>query len=208
MKTRSIHKHLIHQNLIRLQKGFTAIEALAIMAILALLATLMASLFSGDSSKAVKLFADMKTIADTTNRAVLDLGGVPNRLSVLWNRTDAVAGNMFNGIAATNSWSGPYLERQPTDAANNITESSISDATTINIAREAGNPTTNGSNYTWVYYLRASNVPNPVIIEAIKKCANTDVVTNATFVNGKCRATLGAGAVEVGTFDLKVSDSR
>ena len=190
------------------QKGFTLIELIVVLSVIVVLATFVASKFSGDSSKAVKLFADMKTLSDSIQRTVVDLGGVPSRLSVLWNRADATAGNMFNGISATNSWNGPYTERQPTDANNAITETSIADTTTINIAREAANLATNGGHYTWVYYLRASNVPNPIIIEAIKKCANTDTVTNATFVNGPCRATLGTGSVEFGTFDVKVSDSR
>jgi prepilin-type N-terminal cleavage/methylation domain-containing protein len=204
----SLERRLQANIVARKQRGFTLVELIVVLAVIVVLATFMASKFSGDSSKAVKLFSDMKTLSDSAQRAVVDLGGVPNRLSVLWNRTDATAGNMFNGITATNNWSGPYIDRQPTDANNAITESSIGDATTITIAREAANAATNGGNYTWVYYLRASNVPNAVIIEAIKKCANTDVVANATFVNGQCRATLGSGATEFGSFDVKVSDSR
>lgn len=204
----SLEKHLQESIAARKQCGFTLVELVVVLAVIVVLATFMASKFSGDSSKAVKLFSDMKTLSDSTQRAVVDLGGVPNRLSVLWNRTDATAGNMFNGIAANNNWSGPYIERQPTDANNAITESSIGDATTITIAREAANAATNGGNYTWIYYLRASNVPNAVIIEAIKKCVNTDIVASATFVSGQCRATLGSGATEFGSFDVKVSDSR
>jgi prepilin-type N-terminal cleavage/methylation domain-containing protein len=213
MKTNLLHTpslaiHIANHKQLKKQLGMTLIEVIVVLAVIVILATFMASKFSGDSSKAVKLFSDMKTLSDSTQRAVVDLGGVPSRLSVLWNRTDATAGNMFNGIAATNSWSGPYLERQPTDANNAITQASIGDTTTIAIAREAANLATNGGNYTWVYYLRASNVPNAVIIEAIKKCTNTDVIANATFINGQCRATLGSGATEFGTFDVKVSDSR
>lgn len=190
------------------QNGFTLIELIIVLSVIVVLATFVASKFSGDSSKAVKLFADMKTLSDSVQRSVVDLGGVPSKLSVLWNRADATSSNMFNGITATNSWNGPYIERQPTDSNNAITETSIADSTTIAIAREAANLSTNGGNYTWVYYLRASNVPNTIIIEAIKKCANTDTVANATFVNGPCRATIGSGSVEYGTFDVKISDSR
>jgi prepilin-type N-terminal cleavage/methylation domain-containing protein len=189
------------------QSGFTLIELIVVLAVIVALSTFVASKFTGDSSKAVKLFADMKTLSDSVQRAVVDLGGVPSKLSVLWNKADATSSNMYNGITATNSWSGPYIERQPTDSSNAITATSIADSTTIAIAREAANLSTNGGNLTWVYYLRASNVPNAVIIEAIKKCANTDTVANATFVNGQCRATAGT-TVEYGTFDVKISDSR
>lgn len=189
------------------QTGFTLIELIVVLAVIVALSTFVASKFTGDSSKAVKLFADMKTLSDSVQRAVVDLGGVPSKLSVLWNKADATSSNMYNSIAATNSWSGPYIERQATDSNNAITATSIADSTTIAIAREAANLSTNGGNLTWVYYLRASNVPNAVIIEAIKKCANTDTVANATFINGQCRATIGT-SVEYGTFDVKISDSR
>jgi len=189
------------------QGGFTMIELMVVLVVIGLLAALIAPQFSGDSSKATKLLADMTTVKDSVNRAKVEIGGVPNRLSVLWNRTDATASNMFNGIAATNTWNGPYIERQPTDGSNNISILSVADAATISVNREAASAA-NGGNYTWVYYLRANNIPNPIITEFIKKCSGTDVVANASFVNGSCRATPGSGATEFGTVDIKISDSR
>jgi prepilin-type N-terminal cleavage/methylation domain-containing protein len=192
---------------LRTQRGMTLIEIMVVIAVLGLLAGVFMSQYSGDKSKATRLLTNMKTVSTATNRAKMDMGGIPNRLSVLWNRTDATAGNMFNGIAGTNSWAGPYMERQPVDASNNIQEQAIGDATTISIAREAAS-VSNGGNYTWVYYLRASNVPNAIITEYVKTCSNTDTVASATFANGQCRATLGTGATEVGTVDFKIADSR
>jgi prepilin-type N-terminal cleavage/methylation domain-containing protein len=185
----------------------TLIEIMVVIAVLGLLAGVFMSTFSGDKSKATRLLTSMKTVSDATNRAKMDMGGIPNRLSVLWTRTDASAGNMYNGIAATNSWSGPYMERQPVDASNNIQERAISDATTISIAREAASAA-NGGNFTWVYYLRASNVPNAIITEYIKACSDSDAVATVSFANGKCRATLGTSATEVGSVDFKIADSR
>lgn len=189
------------------QSGFSLIEMLVALALIALLATLIFSTYSGDSSKATKLLSDMTTIRDSANRAKTELGGIPSRLSVLWNRTDATAANMYNGVASTNTWNGPYIERQGTDATNNITVPTIADAATISMNREAADAT-NGGNYTWVYFLRANNIPNPIITEFIKKCAGTDTVANATFLNSSCRATPGTGAVEFGTVDIKITDSR
>ena len=189
------------------QRGFSLMELAVVLGIIAVLASVMIGSFSGDSSKGTKLLADMTTLSNSVNRAKTELGGVPNRLSVLWDRTDATAGNMFNGITATTTWNGPYIERQPVNASNHITVSTIADAATISINREAAS-VANGGNYTWVYYLRASNIPNPIITEFIKKCSGTDVVANVTFANGKCRATLGTGATEFGTVDMKITDSR
>jgi len=189
------------------QRGMTLIEIMVVIAVLGMLAGVFMSQYSGDKSKATRLLTNMKVVADATNRAKMDIGGIPSRVSVLWSRTDATAGNMFNGVAGTTSWSGPYMERQPVDASNNIEERAIGDATTISIAREAASAT-NGGNFTWVYYLRAANVPNAVIAEFIKTCANTETIANATFANGQCRATPGTGATEVGSVDFKIADSR
>jgi prepilin-type N-terminal cleavage/methylation domain-containing protein len=189
------------------QKGFTLMELAVVLGIIAVLASVIIGSFSGDSSKGTKLLADMTTIGNAVNRAKVELGGVPSRLSVLWVRTDATAANMFNGIAATTTWGGPYIEGQPVDGSNNIRVSTIADAATISINREAASAA-NGGNYTWVYFLRASNIPNPIITEYIKKCSGTDAVDSVTFVNGKCRATLGTGATEFGTVDMKITDSR
>jgi prepilin-type N-terminal cleavage/methylation domain-containing protein len=191
----------------RNQRGYTLIEIMVVIAVIGLFTGFFISQFSGDKSKATRLLVDMKLVADATNRAKMDMGGIPSRLSVLWTKADATAANMFNGVLATNSWSGPYMERQPTDASNNILAQAISDSTTITIARESASAS-NGGNYTWVYYLRASNVPNGVITEYIKTCANTETVANATFVNGQCRAVPGTGSTELGTIDYKIADSR
>ena len=189
------------------QRGFTLPELLIGIAIVALFATLIVSTFSGDSSKGAKLLSDMTTLKDALNRAKTDMGGIPNRFSVLWTRTDAVAANMFNGVLATDTWSGPYVERETTDAANNITATTITDTATISIAREAAGAA-NGGNFNWVYFIRSSNIPNPVITEALKKCTGRVDAAAVTFANGVCRATLGAGTTEIGTFDVKVADSR
>lgn len=189
------------------QRGFTLIEMMVAVALIGLLATLVSGSFSGDASKGAKLLADMTTIRDSVIRAKLDLGGVPKRLSVLWTRTDASAGNMFNGIVATTTWSGPYIERQSVDANNKITFPTIADAATVNIEREAASAA-NGGNLSFVYFLRAENIPRPIIAEFMKKCTGKDDTdaNSVTFANGSCRTSVGSS--EVGTVDIRITDSR
>lgn len=196
----------VAQRAITSQRGYTALELMVIIGILALLAGAVAMFVSTDSSKGLRLYTDMKTISDSTKVAAQDLGGVPSNLTVLWRQSSATSAGMFNGITATNTWRGPYVDALNVDSSNNVLMRAVADQINVAIAREAANAATNGGNYTWVYYLRASNVPNPIIAEAMKKCSGVD--TGVDFRTSICRATPGTGATEVGTFDVKVLDSR
>lgn len=189
------------------QAGFSLIELLAGLMIMALLAGALMTVFSGDASKATRLYADMTAVRNALNRAKMDMGGVPSRLSVLWNRADAeTSTNFFNNVPGVGTWSGPYLERQPTDSSNLITINSVVDGGTISVGREAASAT-NGGNFSWVYFVSAANIPNPIIAEFMKRCTGRDNAS-PTFATSSCRATPGTGGTEVGTVEMRVTDSR
>jgi Tfp pilus assembly protein PilE len=190
------------------QGGFDLFSLLIGVVILGILGAIVLGQYSGDSSKAVSLFTSMANTADSLNRMKADTGSYPTRLAVLWNRTQATAANSYSGLAGTNSWGGPYLEAQAVDATSGaMLLGAIGDGVQVTIAREAG------GNLGFYYYLRASNITNAIISEALKKCNGSDATT-ATFAAGKCRATPGAAATEnspgseIGTFDLKIAESR
>lgn len=190
-------------SLLRLkQGGFDLLSLLIGVVILGILGAIVLGQYSGDSSKAASLFTSMANTADNLNRMKADIGSYPTRPAVLWDRTQATAANSFSGLAATNSWNGPYLEAQAVDPTSNaMLLNTIGDGVQVAIAREAG------GNLGFYYYLRASNITNPIIGEALKKCNGSDN-TAATFATGKCRATPGTGGTEVGTFDVKIGESR
>ncbi len=196
------HPDRLHQ-----QRGFSLVEMGVVLVVMAVIAAVFLESFSGNTSKAVRLLTDMTTISNSVKRAQSELGGIPSKLSILWNRSDATAANMFNGILATNSWNGPYMERQATDASNLIKEPDVADSATISIHREAASAA-NGGNYTWVYFVRGNNIPNPIIEEFMKKCVGTTTQSDWTFAKGKCRATMGTGATEIGTVEMMIADSR
>lgn len=189
------------------QRGMSMIELMVVVAILGILAAFAMAKMDTSSSKATRLFNDMSTTKGALLRAKMDMGAFPTNLTALWVKANASAANMYGGLNGTTSWNGAYMESQPVDSSNAIKSVSIADTATFNISREAAAAATNGGNYTWVYFLRANNVPNPIIYKFLKQCAGSEDATAVTFVNAPCRATLGTGSTEYGTVDLRVDDS-
>ena len=183
------------------------IELMVVVAILGILAAFAMSKMDTSSSKATRLFNDMNTTKGALLRAKMDMGALPSNLTALWVKANASAANMYGGMNGTVSWNGAYMESQPVDSSNAIKSVAIADTTIFNITREAASAATNGGNYTWVYYLRATNVPNTIIYKFLKQCAGSEDATAVTFVNAPCRATPGTGTTEYGTVDLRVDDS-
>lgn len=192
---------------IKKQRGMTLIELMVVVGIIGVIAAIFAGTADTSNSKATRLYSDMTTIKNASLRAKMDMGAIPSNLTALWTRTNATSANMFGGTNGTTSWGGPYMEQQTVNSSNAVIDSAVSDAVTITINREAAAAATNGGNYTWVYYLRASNVPNAIIRKALKQCAGSEDATATTFLNASCRATLGTGSSEFGTVDLRVDDS-
>lgn len=189
------------------QRGLSMIELMVVVAILGILSAFTMSKMDTSTSKATRLFNDMSTTKGALLRAKMDMGAFPTNLTALWVKANASAANMYGGLNGTASWNGAYMESQPVDSSNAIKSVSIADTATFNISREAAAAATNGGNYTWVYFLRANNVPNPIIYKFLKQCAGSEDATAITFVNAPCRATPGTGSTEYGTVDLRVDDS-
>jgi prepilin-type N-terminal cleavage/methylation domain-containing protein len=182
------------------QKGFTLIELLVGVTILAIIAIGISSVVSTDSTKGTKVIENANNIKSALLRMKADTGTFPSNLSALWTRANATATNMYSGQDQQNAWGGPYLGSQNVDTNNAILFPTIADGVNVQIAREAG------INFARLYYVRTSNVPNAIILEALKKCNGTPDTTR-TFANSNCRAAPGTGTTEVGTFDMKVEET-
>lgn len=192
--------------------GFTMAEVMAVLVVIGIMATVALSLFSGETTKGTRLLTDMKTFSDGMTRVKLDTGSLPRRMDVLWDRSQAIAANMFGGVGGQNGWNGPYVERMPVDATNAqrpIQLNAVADGVLVTLEREAASAA-NGGQYSWVYFMRATNVPNGIITAYMQKCTSLGEAEAlaSTFLNSNCRATPGTGATEFGTVDWKVTDSR
>ena len=178
-------------------------ELAIVLTIIALLTVGVVSLYSTDRAKATKLMTDLAKMKGALVSASSDLGGYPNRLDVLWLRTNATGANMFNDQAATTTWNGPYMEPKKTNAAAipQITFSDVgNDTTAVGIEREAASAE-NAAQNAYVYFLSVKNVPTNVLTEASKICSpGGGSAGAATFANSTCR-------VSGTSFEFRVADS-
>jgi type II secretory pathway pseudopilin PulG len=185
----------------------TLLELMIVLAVIVLISTTLVLTFSGDSSKASKLMADMMTLRDALSRAKADLGGVPKKVDVLWSRDASTAANMYSGVTAVNAWNGPYIDRMEADASGKLTMPSITDGATVAILQEAKSAD-NGANHAFVYYVSSSGVPDSIVSEAFKKCTGSDLSSitepGKHFLKSPCRVSGTAGSLR---FEVRVSDS-
>lgn len=180
--------------------GFALIELVAGLMIMALLAGVLSTLFSGDASKATRLYVDMKAIKNAMNRVKMDVGGFPRNLSVLWDRSAAVdPDNFFNGVSGYATWNGPYLERQAMDHSGRMVLDWVSTGASLEVFRVQQASQTN-------YFLVASNIPNPIIVEGMRRCVGVEN-TERPDLWDLCHPALGESP-EAGRLYMRDGDTR
>lgn len=188
----------------RSQRGVTMIEMMVVIAIMGIMIGAIVQMVKTDRSKATSMLASMSSMSSAMQRAKADIGCYPKVPGALWDSTLPTATNMYCGLAGLVTWAGPYLEKQPVDSTGaQLQTPKYGDSSYITINREA----TPAGGLGWYYYLRANNIQNAVISEALQVC-NGKTDSSVTFSTAKCRATLGTGGVEIGTFDVLVEESR
>lgn len=186
------------------QGGFTTTEILVSITIIGIMLAAMSGMVKTDRSKATSMMSSMSSMSSAMQRAKADMGCYPKVPGALWDSILPTATNMYCGLPGLVTWAGPYLEKQPVDSTGaQLQTPKYGDSSYITINREA----TPAGGLGWYYYLRANNIQNAVISEALQVC-NGKTDSSVTFSTAKCRATLGTGGVEIGTFDVLVEESR
>ncbi len=188
----------------RSQRGFTLLEVMIVVAIIGILIGGIAQMVKTDRTTATTMLTSMSGLSSAMQRAKANMGCYPKVPGALWDSTLPTATNMYCGLPGLVTWAGPYLEKQPVDSTGaQLQTPKYGDSSYITINREA----TPAGGLGWYYYLRANNIQNAVISEALQVC-NGKTDSSVTFSTAKCRATLGTGGVEIGTFDVLVEESR
>lgn len=186
---------------LRKQKGLTLVELLVVLAIITLLAVAIGAAYDPSRSRAQTLIQVMSELGNGNIRLKNDTGCYVNKPHALYSQ-DA-AGDPSNNYCQRNfgnNWVGPYVTRFPVNTDGNATLDKVSADVVIEFQRELG-----GTGRR--YFVRASNVPNDVIRQALQECNGRPNET-ATFDDSKCKATLGTGSSEVGTFDMLYDETR
>ncbi len=188
------------RNLAR-RSGFTLVELAVVIAILSLLGVgVYVFTDIGGRGKAVTLLNYMQQIGGALQRLRADTGCHTQRIPGLWTNAANGAGATFCGAAISdNSWRGPYLKPFSTDPTSGagLLDGIVSGAT-VSIAREDGG-------IGQRYFLRATNVPNDIVIQVLQEC-NGSISSGATFDTNHCRAA-AAGAAS-GSVDYLYDESR
>lgn len=201
---RSTHNSALGLRCHRSQRGFTLLETVIVVAIIGIMLAAIVQMVKTDRSKATSMLTSISSMSSAMQRAKADMGCYPKVPGALWDSTLPTGTNMYCGLPGLVTWAGPYLEKQPVDSTGaQLQTPKYGDSSYITINREA----TPAGGLGWYYYLRANNIQNAVISEALQVC-NGKTDSSVTFSTAKCRATLGTGGVEIGTFDVLVEESR
>jgi prepilin-type N-terminal cleavage/methylation domain-containing protein len=183
-------------------RGFTLIELLVGLAILSVLALLAGNAFDGARSKAQAMLGLMRQVGDANIMLKNDTGCYVNRADALFNAEAAnTASYNYCGRSFGKAWSRPYLGRQEFNSTTGaIRAEKVGSGVEVSLRRENGG-------LGRIYFIRAENVPNDVIRQALIECLGDDE-GNPSFPANKCRAQLGSGTSEVGTFDMIYDETR
>ncbi len=174
-----------------LKRGFTLIEMVVTLSIIAILAVVITTQFGGDSAKATKLLSDMTVIKKGMLRYQLDNGKYPENFYNMTQSTDVWS---FSDRA---TWNGPYIDRKENFADISMIKVDGIDGAGMDIEIDPmGFEGSSVPGYSRVVYLRAFNLPESIIIEALKKCNATAGVVN--FSNSNCAGGSGVFSYYVG----------
>ncbi len=179
------------------QGGFTLIE-LAVVIVLLISVAAVGGIFQFgvDKSKASNLLQTARLYSDAILRYKNDTGVTPKRLKSLFLKASNATADTVEGVAATTTWRGPYVNGFKQDANGDVAADFLSTGSVITLTQPATANLPAGMGQG--LQLNFSNLPDAVIKEAVANCNSTDIATAlpTTFAAGnKCTGTLATGGV-------------
>lgn len=176
------------------QSGFTLIEliiGLSVMTLI-LLATGVFS-FSGAQSKSTNIMAIMKELGNGTLRYNAHTGMFPKAPISLFDKSKNTAADVFQGVATTNSWKGPYTNVFGADTNGNYKLDAYVSGAVVKFEQiTTGLP----SGATVGYRAKADGLSDDIITQIVADCNGTaaGAPMPTTHANGeKCVGALGTG---------------
>ncbi len=184
-----------YRNFKKSQSGFTLIELVVVVGLLIGLAALSGIFsFSGDKAKSATLLQSGRMYSDALLRLRQDTGITPRHANSLYLKGSNLAANNFEGVDATTTWRGPYVNGFPADANGDVRIDNLGAGAVMKIEQvTAGLPTGMSTGYALVF----EGMSDELVREAVSNCNSTDVsaALPTDYSNGnKCLGTARSGS--------------
>lgn len=155
------------------QAGFSLVEM--IIAGVLMVGLLMASgvfTFSGDQSKSTNMLSIIKELGSAATRYNASTSMMPLAPVSLFDKSKNTATDTFEGVAATSSWRGPYINGFAAGTSGEYKLDSYVAGASATYARiTTGLPSGSSVGYEVV----ASGLPESIVKQGIADCNGTDV---------------------------------
>lgn len=177
------------------QGGFTLVELLVGITITLAMASTLIFSFSGDRTKAALISESARQYGDAFLRYKTDTGVTPIQVQSLLLKAKNLAADTVEGIAATTTWRGPYVNGFKVDTTTGgASIDAISAGVVMRLGQVAAAQLPTGLTVGTEFIF--TNIPDTVVAEYVANCNGTDpaaVLPTNYSAGNKCWGTKASG---------------